>query len=377
MHTNQVKQEKQLATRVTLVGALLDLVLGVLKIVIGLLSNSYALVTDGIHSLSDLITDAFVLGITRVSREKPDAEHPYGHGRFETMGTIIIGITLFSIAGVICYESVLRLIELETIQVPGKIAMAVAVVSIVSKEWIYHYTKKAAIEINSSLLLANAWHSRTDALSSVAVLVGVTGAILGYPWMDTLAAIFVAIMIASIAWRLISTSLKELVDTALPEQELKAIKQHIAKSEGIVGAHSLRSRLHGGQVFLDIHVQVANTISVSEGHYIADCLSQSLKVSFPEITDVVVHIDPELDTDDDNPLLLPLRDEVMLTLLKHWSPVLKKDDIVKANFHYLEEKIQAEIFINNSLINNELIDSLNSLVKDVTWLKSLKIYGSF
>lgn len=377
MHTSQVNQEKQLATRVTLVGALLDLVLGVLKIAIGLTSHSYALVTDGIHSLSDLVTDAFVLGITRISREKPDAEHPYGHGRFETIGTIFIGITLFSIAGVICYESILRLNSSESLLIPDWLAMSVAGISIISKEWIYRYTKNAAEKINSSLLLANAWHSRTDALSSIAVFIGIAGAMLGYPWMDTLAAIFVAIMIASIAWRLVTNSLKELVDTALPEQELKAIKQHITESEGIVGAHSLRSRLHGGQVFLDIHVQVASTISVSEGHYLADCLSQSLMKNFPEITDVVVHIDPELDTDENKPLLLPLRDEVLRTLLKCWEGVLNEEEISRMNLHYLDDKLQVEIFIDKSLLNNELIDNLNSRSRDVNWLNALKIYGTF
>ena len=370
-------QDKRKATKVTLVGALLDLLLGVLKITIGLFSNSYALITDGIHSLSDLVTDAFVLIITRISREAPDAEHPYGHGRFETLGTIIIGITLFTVAGVIIYDSLHRLIGGETLEVPGLTALVVAFLSIISKEWIYRYTKKVATEIKSSLLLANAWHSRTDALSSIAVLIGIIGALAGFPWMDTVAAIFVGLMIGRIAWSLVASSLKELVDTALPEEELNAIKQHINTAKGVVDAHSVRSRLHGGHIFLDIHVQVDSKISVSEGHYLADSLSQSLIQSFPKISDLVVHIDPELDTHESTVYLLPARAQVESQLLECWQGLLSADDIEKVNLHYLNEKIQVEIFLKNSFINNELKDTLKDKSKDLNWLSEIAVYGIY
>lgn len=368
--------DKEEATRITLIGALLDLTLGFLKIIVGTLANSFALVSDGVHSLSDLLTDAFVLIITRLSHEEPDTEHPYGHGRFETIGTIIIGIVLVSVAGVIGFDSIRRLSSSSSLDIPGWLALLVAIVSILGKEWIFRYTRQIANKLNSSLLLANAWHSRTDALSSVAVLIGIIGARSGYPWMEVLAAIFVALMIARIAWSLISSSLKELVDTALPEADTEAISQYILSMEGINGVHSLRSRLHGGKTFLDIHVQVNSKISVSEGHYLGDFLCASLKKRFANIADMVIHIDPELDTDE-LAAELPLRQEVVKTLLNCWQGVITEEQVEKIILHYLEEKIQAEVYINNIIEDKEIIEKLNKLSEDLNWLESIKIYGIF
>jgi cation diffusion facilitator family transporter len=375
MSKTKNKSDLYEATKVTLIGALLDLVLGILKIVTGLITNSFALVSDGVHSLSDLLTDGFVLIISKISHAEPDRDHPYGHRRFETLGTIALGIVLFSVACIIAYDSIRRLSQDEVLPVPGWTGLLVAALSIISKEWIYRYTKKVADMTNSSLLLANAWHSRTDALSSIAVFIGIFGAILGYPVMDILAAIFVALIIAKIAWDLVSSSLRELVDTALPEQQLQAITSHVNNLEGIEDVHDLRTRLHGGQTFVDLHVQVDSRISVSEGHYLADHISGSLKQAFPEISDIVVHIDPELDTDHSHHPGLPMRADVEKTLLSRWQQVLQKDDLQRLELHYLDEKIEAEIYINISLLNKELTSNLESLVEDVEWLEKVTFYG--
>ena len=375
MYKPRQKTDLYQATKVTLIGALLDLVLGILKIATGLITNSFALVSDGVHSLSDLFTDGFVLVISRISHAEPDRDHPYGHRRFETLGTIALGIVLFSVACIIAYDSIRRLSQDEVLPVPGWTGLLIAALSIISKEWIYRYTKKVADMTNSSMLLANAWHSRTDSFSSIAVFIGIFGAILGYPVMDLLAAVFVALMIGKIAWGLVSSSLRELVDTALPEEQLQAITSHVNKLEGIEDIHDLRTRLHGGQTFVDLHVQVDSRISVSEGHYLADHISGSLKKAFPEISDIVVHIDPELDTDHSHNSALPMRADVEKTLLSRWQHVLQKDQVQRLELHYLDEKIEVEIYINITILNKELINKLNSLSEDIVWLEKLTFYG--
>lgn len=362
--------------KVTLIGSVLDLALGVLKILTGVMTNSFALISDGVHSLSDLLTDGFVLIISKISHAEPDRDHPYGHRRFETLGTIALGIVLFSVGCIIAFDSIRRLSQEEALPVPGWAGLLVAALSIVSKEWIYRYTKKVADMTNSSLLLANAWHSRTDAFSSIAVFIGIFGAILGYPAMDILAAVFVAIMIAKIAWDLVSSSLRELVDTALPEEQLMAITSHVNSLEGIEDVHDLRTRLHGGQIFVDLHVQVDSRISVSEGHYLADYISGSLKKAIPEISDIVVHIDPELDTDHSHNPNLPMRADVEKALLSRWQGVLNKNQVQRLELHYLDAKIEVEVYLNISILNSKLEDTLKDLVEDVNWLNKLTFYGT-
>jgi len=372
----QNKKDKQAATRVTLIGALLDLLLGVAKIIIGLAANSLALISDGVHSLSDLLTDAFVLIITHVSHAEPDRDHPYGHRRFETLGTIALGIVLFAVASIIAFDSIGRLGEDSALPIPGWAGLMIALVSIVSKEWIYRYTKRVAELTNSSLLLANAWHSRTDSFSSIAVLVGILGAMLGYPVMDSMAAIFVALMIAKIAWDLISASLRELVDTALPRDKVNAIYAHINQLDGIVDVHELRTRQHGGRSFVDLHVQVNKRISVSEGHFLADYISGSMKRAFPDISDIVVHIDPEEDIEHGNIPALPIRSKVEEVLYSRWQPVLDKALVKRLDLHYLQNQIEVDLYLDIHLINNELEVSLKDLLKGVPWFKKLTVYGT-
>ncbi len=369
----QNKKDKQAATRVTLIGALLDLVLGVAKIITGVASNSLALISDGVHSLSDLLTDAFVLIITHA---EPDRDHPYGHRRFETLGTIALGIVLFAVASIIGFDSIERLGGDSALPIPGWTGLLVAFVSIISKEWIYRYTKKVAELTNSSLLLANAWHSRTDSFSSIAVLVGVLGAMLGYPVMDSLAAIFVAVMIAKIAWDLVASSLRELVDTALPKDKVNAIYAHINRLQGIVDVHELRTRQHGGRSFVDLHVQVNKRISVSEGHFLADYISGSVKKAFPDISDIVVHIDPEEDIEHADIAILPIRAEVEEVLYARWQPLLDKATVKRLDLHYLQCQIEVDLFVDISLINSRLERDLNNSLKDIGWFKKLTVYGT-
>ena len=264
--------------RLLVLSAIVDLALGLLKIIVGWFANSHALIADGIHSFSDLATDVMVWILNRIGAEEPDDDHPYGHARFETFGALILGIILILVAAILVYDSVLRLIEIGSISIPTWPAILAAIVSIAAKEWLYRITRRLGDRVKSNLLIANAWHHRSDAVSSVIVLIGVSGAMLGVPWLEMIAAIGVAFMIAVVGWKLARESVEELVDTALSETYVADIQEATKLADGVWGVHSLRTRRMGSAVILDIHLQVDPTISVSEGHHIGDCLFLALLV---------------------------------------------------------------------------------------------------
>ena len=232
--------------KVTLIGSFVDFALGVIKILVGWLAHSQALVADGVHSLSDLATDFIVLYAAKHSHREADENHPYGHGRIETLATVGLGIALFFIAFGIGYDAVRRMNEPELLMIPGFMALAVAALSVISKEAIYHYTKQAAVRLRSNMLMANAWHSRSDAISSIVVVIGVGGAIMGHTYLDAVAAIAVAVMIAKIAFDLVRSSSSELIDTALEPEVVDTIRKEIHNVDGVRALHMLRSRRSGG-----------------------------------------------------------------------------------------------------------------------------------
>lgn len=262
--------------KVTLIGSVVDFLLGVVKILVGWLAHSQALVADGIHSLSDLATDFIVLYAAKHSHRAADEDHPYGHGRIETLATVGLGIALIVVAFGIGYDAVRRMNDTELLLHPGAIALVVAVVSVIAKESIYQYTKTAAVKLRSNMLMANAWHSRSDAISSIVVVIGVGGAMMGYPYLDAVAAIAVAVMILKIGFDLIRASSKELIDTALEPEVVDAIRKEIVNVDGVRALHMLRSRRSGGDALVDLHVQVDPRISVSEGHQIGDTVRRRL-----------------------------------------------------------------------------------------------------
>ena len=333
------------AARVTIVGAIVDLVLGVAKLLAGYLSNSQALIADGIHSLSDLLTDGMVLYAARKSQHGPDDEHPYGHGRFETIATVGLSVGLILVAIGIAYGAATRLFEPGVLPQPGIFALFVAVLSIISKEWIYHYTMRVARRQRSDMLRANAWHSRTDAFSSVIVLIGVIGTMEGYTYLDALAAIGVALIIAHIGGGLGWNALKELVDTSVDKRQVQKLRDCIMSVDGVRGLHLLRTRHAGGQVLVDVHVIIDSQISVSEGHYISEVVRSRLLENFGDVTDVTVHIDPEDDEHEALNFDLPMRDELLARLHGQLAGIEETGYIERFTFHYLPGKVRVEVLI--------------------------------
>lgn len=319
---------KREAQRITLIGAALDGVLGVAKLVIGKLVGSQALIADGIHSLSDLVTDAFVLVATHYGRQAPDRSHPWGHERIETLGTLVLGSLLLAVAGAIGWEGILRSWELMfgslTIPLPGALGIGIAIISLLGKEGIFRATLKVARKQKSKLLEANAWHSRSDALSTVAVLIGLIGTQLGASWLDGIAAVVVGVMVGKIGASLAWEASRELIDTALPREQQHAMRECLLSLPEVRGAHDLRSRTLAGRIVLEVHLLVAPRISVSEGHAIGHHAVARLKAEFPQLSDVLYHIDPEDDSHlgQAQPTLkqsLPLRSDIIAALDECWQ----------------------------------------------------------
>ena len=352
-HIDKSSLRARETVKVTLIGSVIDLLLGVFKILFGVLSQSQALIADGIHSLSDLATDVIVIYAAKHAHTEADEEHPYGHGRFETVATVGLGLALLAVAVGIGIDATLRLFHPDKLLIPGVAALVVAAISIVSKEAIYHYTMRVARKYKSNMLRANAWHSRSDAISSVVVLVGVAGSMAGLDYLDAIAAIGVALMIAKIGWDLAWHSIRELVDTALEAERVEAIRQTILEVEGVVSLHVLRTRRMAGEALVDVHIQVAPHISVSEGHYVSETVRARVIKEIEEVADVMVHIDPENDEVTPPNTRLPLRHTLMARLEQQWQDVAAACRIQDVTLHYLESHIQVELKLPLALLGEE------------------------
>ena len=349
--------------RVTLIGSVVDFLLGVAKILVGVISSSQALIADGVHSLSDLVTDLFVIYAAKHSHREADEDHPYGHGRIETVTTVGLGLALVGIAIGIIIDATQRLFDPNTLFTPGVVALSIAIISVISKEIIYHYTMIYARRYRSNMLKANAWHSRSDAVSSIIVVIGIIGSMAGLTYLDAIAAIGVGVMIAKIGWGLAWHSLKELIDTGLEAERVKEIEQNILGVDGVSTLHILRTRLMGQDALVDVHIQVEPYISVSEGHYISETVRCRLIKEMEEVVDVMVHIDPEDDEQvpDAYGEKLPLRKEIVKKMEKAWVGIEEARQIENIRLHYLDGKIQIELLLPLAILHNADPDTAKAL----------------
>ena len=336
---------------VTLVGSALDGILALAKVAGGYFGHSQALIADGIHSFSDLLTDLLVIVAARKASHQADREHPYGHGRIQTIATALLAASLALVASGVAWDAVNRLAAPDALLQPGWGTLVIAAVSVIVKEGVFHYTMRSARRLNSSLLRANAWHSRTDALSSVVVIAGIIGAMLGLPWADSVAAIAVATMILYVAFRIGKESVEELIDTAVDATTQEEARQTIMAVPGVLDTHELRTRRMGSKVYADVHIRVAQFTSVSEGHHIGDKVMKALKDRFERMIDVVVHIDPE---DDSVPAVidtLPQRPEiergVVSVLDRHGLALQRHDDKGYSGLilHFVGNELNAQLVL--------------------------------
>ena len=337
--------------RLTLIGGVLDLFLGFVKVLVGYIGNSQALIADGIHSLSDLITDILVLVATKHSAQAADEGHPYGHDRIQTLVSLALAGSLGIIAIVIAWDAVIRIVSPESLLLPGFWPLAVAAISVVSKEGYFQYVVRHPSAATSRMLYANAWHSRSDALSSLAVIVGVGGVLAGFAWADAFAAIVVAGLLLVVAYRIGREGAEELIDSAASPVLNANMRKTILSIEGVRDSHELRTRRMADKVLADVHIRVDPLISVSEGHRIGDEVMDALKTRFPEVGDVVVHIDPEDDIVGDVYSKLPMRSvivaEINTNLHKLQNNFDARFSLQPKNIvvHYLDDGCQIEIWM--------------------------------
>jgi cation diffusion facilitator family transporter len=336
------QQRHQAINKVTLWGVFVNLLLSVMKLVGGFFGQSQALIADGLHSLSDLASDAMVFIAAKHASEDADEEHPYGHARFETIATVALAVLLVLVAAGIAYDAITSLVSHQVIEKPEFFTLWFAAFSILSNEALYHYTKHVGSRIHSNLLLANAWHHRSDAISSIVVMIGIAGTQLDMPKLDAYAAIVVAVMIARIGFKLGYESIQELVDASLEPELVDKIRQQILSHEGVRQLHMLRTRRLGQYAHVDVHIMVAPKLSVSEGHHISETVEKMLKDSFDAINDVTVHIDPEDDEQEAQSIDLPLRSELIKALKAEWSNIPELCSIDDVTLHYLSGEISVE-----------------------------------
>lgn len=348
----------RLKRRVTLVGAAVNVVLAAAKVVVGLLVHSQALVADGVHSLSDLVSDLLVLAAARFGSKEADADHPYGHGRFETVATLGVGVVLIAVAAGFVYDAVQRLMAPEALVAPGAWALVVALAAVLAKELLYQYTMRAGRRVRSKLIQANAWHHRSDALSSVVVLGGIIGARAGFPWLDAVAAIVVAVMVAAMGWQFVWDAIKELVDTAVDPEELAALGEVIESVEGVHSFHRLRTRHIAGEVLVDVHILVDRKLTVSEGHRIADEVQARLLERVEATGDVLVHVDVEQEPPPPRGHA-PLRRQLLRDLRQAWGDHPELEQVVHTVLHYHRGHVQVEVLVPAGSVPPEQLQQLS------------------
>jgi cation diffusion facilitator family transporter len=372
----EAKKRHQVTKKVTLVGALVNAILAFLQITSGLLGNSQALLADGVHTLSDLGSDFIVLMATTQSAKPADKEHPYGHGRIETLASVLLGLVLIGVGIGVGFRGFNSVFSLNQIS-PEPFTIFFAVIAILSKEGLYRYTLKASKRIHSTLLETNAWHHRSDALSSIIVLCGIAAQMIGVPYMDSFAAAIVALMISIMGYKLARKALDELIDTSLDSELVKNIQHTIEKKESVKDVHSLRTRSMGGQGYIDAEIRVNPRLTVSEAHHIAFSLEQQIKTELPKIIDVGIHVDPLSEFGHHWVTDLPSREEILDRLNSQWSSIDCSNKIHEIRLHYLSSRVEIELFLPFELaaIGFKLeIDELVEQASKIDFVEQVYIY---
>lgn len=292
-----MEREKQIY-KVTLMGSVGNLALLIFKLIAGVVGHSSAMIADAVHSLSDFVTDIVVLIFVRISVKPQDASHDYGHGKFETIATFLVGLALMMAAVGIIVPGVQKLIlwwNGADLAAPGWIALWAALVSIAVKELLYQMTVRKGKALNSQLMVANAWHHRSDALSSVGAAIGIGGAIwLGQRWtmLDPLASVVVGLMLTKVVWDLLKTSMNELTEGSLSEETEQEIMEIITAVPGIQQPHNLRTRRIGNHIAIEAHIRMDGNLSLNEAHEQATAVERKLKARFGDKTYVSIHMEP-------------------------------------------------------------------------------------
>ncbi len=362
--------------RITWVSVAVNLLLTAMQVVVGFLAHSMALVADAMHTLSDVVADAFVLWANRKGAETADAEHPYGHGRYETAASLVLGLLLTATGIGILISAAGRLQVLGELPPVGVAALWAALFTLLAKEGLFRYMLKVAERLRSPMLIANAWHARADALSSLVVAVGIGGALLGFAFADAVAAIVVGGMIVKAGVGFAWEAIRELIDTGLSAEEVAAIRKTLSDTPGVVDLHELRTRRMAHQVLVDAHIRVDPRISVSEGHRIADMASRRVLKEHPAVLDVLVHVDAE---DDSMPIPradFPERKALEAHVRELLGP--QAPAFGRCVLHYLRAKVEIEVFFPAPLApdtQRAVEEHLASRLENDPWVRTVILHG--
>jgi cation diffusion facilitator family transporter len=328
-------EEQRQAKRSTWISVWINLFLAGAQVVIGVYARSQALIADGLHSLSDLVADGVVLFAARHSHAEADAEHPYGHARFETAASLAIGLILLATGVGMVWSAGVKLHDGQSLDAVHPLALVAALITLVAKEGLFRYMRRVGERLKSSMLIANAWHARADAASSLVVALGIGANLLGYHSMDAVAAVIVGFMIVKAGWGFSVEAFHGLTDHALDPEEIARIRQTVEAVDGLRGVHELRTRRMGDWAVIDMHVEVDAHLSVSEGHYIAEQIAAQVKAAH-RVAECTVHVDPG-----------PVRHLARLLALPPRAPVQARAQAVLGQpaalrLHYLDSGLEVE-----------------------------------
>lgn len=294
----ETKEREKRIYRVTLMGSVVNVILLVFKFIAGILGGSAAMIADAVHSLSDFLTDIVVIAFVRISSKPEDEDHDYGHGKYETLATSIIGLALLMVGLYIFYNGARQIWDVmhgAEIEQPGLVALIAAIVSILLKEWTYRFTVSAGKKVESQAVIANAWHHRSDALSSIGTAIGIGGAILlgkGWAVLDPVAALVVSVFIVKTALGLLSTSSGELLEKSLPKEVEKKIVDIVESEPEVSEVHHLCTRRIGSNIAIEMHIRMPGEISLKDSHTRASDIERMLRQHFGEHTHINLHVEP-------------------------------------------------------------------------------------
>jgi cation diffusion facilitator family transporter len=289
--THTPAERSAAASRSTWVSVGVNVVLSTTQIVVGVLAKSQGLIADGIHSISDLVADFVVLFAGHHGQKDADTDHPYGHYRFETAASLALGVILLAVGLGMAWSAFVKLQTPDTIPTAHATALWVALAAIVSKELLFRYMLRVAKAVKSSMLVANAWHARSDAASSLVVSIGLIGNMAGYPLLDPIAALIVGFMVGKMGWGFGWDALHDLMDRAVDEEEVQAIRQTLVSTPGVAGVHDIRTRKMGDMIVVDAHIEVDANITVEAGHNIAVAARQAV-LQRHRVLNLMTHVDP-------------------------------------------------------------------------------------
>lgn len=353
--------------KVNVVSSVTDLFLTAIKFVVGTLASSPALIADALHSATDLITDILAMALNKASSFGPDIDHHYGHARYETLGTAIIGVVLIAVACGIIYESILALVENRT-SATHWLALSAVIVSIVVKEALFQYTIRQARQTESKLLTANAWHSRSDSLSSLVVFIGIGFSLLGFHYLEYVAAIGVGLFIARMGIVVAWDAMQDLIDRGVSKEKIDAIRETLASVPGISDPHHLRTRKMGDRIFMDTHIRMDKRVSISEAHQINDLAIKTLKQTFDDIEDITMHIDFEPRDQEIRTRLSPKRQAVEALLLQH--QISGFDEL---NLHYEKNQVVVQLVYQQAFDEESVKAKASALSHNTAWINAVEV----